>query len=245
MGRILSSVIFCAAAAGVVLTHQACGKFEAVDSVSGSLSSGSSANLDNRSKALDIFEKNCAVCHSSSNLSGTSLSYIDNLNVLENSKYVVRGNPYSSQIYLVISNGSMPVGNPLSASDAAVIYAWIEALPPTPVPTATPFVTPTPTPIPMATPTPTPTPVIVAATFTNVKKIFTATCTACHGPGGNGGVDLSTYNAAVKTVKSKDAANSKLYLAVKDDFMPRNLAPLSAADKKLIFDWIQVGAPNN
>jgi mono/diheme cytochrome c family protein len=169
MKRFSATLLILAGATSIVLSHQACGRFVPINSdltLSSSALSSTGPDMDTantRSKALNIFEKNCAVCHNATgNPSGTALTYVSDMNALENSPYVSRGNPYSSQIYLVIANGSMPVGGMLSGADRDVIGAWITALAaPTPTPTATPAMTPTPAPTATpvgATPTPTPTP---------------------------------------------------------------------------------------
>ncbi len=84
-------------------------------------------------------------------------------------------------------------------------------------------------------------------TFTELNQtIFGPRCIACHSggnPSGNYGMD--DYNLVVSEVVAGDADSSDLYLRVLDDSMPRGQAPLSAAEKTKIKDWINAGALNN
>ncbi len=84
-------------------------------------------------------------------------------------------------------------------------------------------------------------------TFTELNQtIFGPRCLTCHSggnPSGNYGMD--NYNLVVSEVVAGDADSSDLYLRVIDDTMPRGQAPLSAAEKTQIRDWINAGALNN
>ncbi len=85
-----------------------------------------------------------------------------------------------------------------------------------------------------------------------VLPIFEANCTMCHGgPTPRAGLDLSTYTTALAgssngaVITPKDAAGSKLVELITAGVMPKEGTPLSAADIKLISDWINAGAPDN
>ncbi|MBS1970712.1 MAG: c-type cytochrome [Bdellovibrionales bacterium] len=255
--KILSIIGFLSLA----LAYQACGRFSSgFDASYSGTDLGSTAGLadaDLKSQTLSILEKNCASCHDSRNASGTALTYVNDLNLLAASSYIVKGNPSASTLYLEIINGQMPPGNPMSSANAAIIQEWILSLATTPTPT--PAVSPTPTPVasatpmvsptpkPTTTPTPTPTPTATAtpsmATFTYIyNNILKPKCVNCHGSAG--GYSFANYTSTLKAVVAKNPAASPLYTATNSGKMPTS-GKLSAQEIKAISDWITAGALNN
>lgn len=256
----------------VAIAYQACGRYTGFDASHSGTDLSSTAGLadaDLKSQTLNILEKNCASCHDSRNSSGTSLNYVNDLNLLAASSYIVKGNPSASTLYLEIINGQMPPGNPMSSANAAIIQEWITSLAatPTPTPSATPMpgVSPTPTPVaspspmvsptprpsvtptPTATPTPTPTPTPTAtpsmATFTYIfNNILKPKCVNCHGSAG--GYSFANYTATLKAVVAKNPGASPLYTSTNSGKMPTS-GKLSAQEIKAISDWITAGALNN
>lgn len=258
----------------IAIAYQACGRYTPLDASHEGMDLGSTAGLadaDLKSQTLNILEKNCASCHDSHNASGTSLNYVNDLNLLAASSYVVKGNPSASTLYLEIINGQMPPGNPMSSANSAIIQEWIMSLAatptptpsPTPRPSATPMpgVSPTPTPVgsptpmasptpkpsvtptPTATPTPTPTATPSMATFTYVfNNILKPKCVGCHGSAG--GYSFATYTSTLKAVVANNPAASPLYTSTNSGKMPTS-GKLSSQEIKAISDWISAGAPNN
>jgi cytochrome c len=83
----------------------------------------------------------------------------------------------------------------------------------------------------------------------DIRPIFEKNCFFCHGatkPHSNG-LDLKTIetildgaNSGTVVVPGKPEA-SRLWIVVRDGIMPQGGAPLSAAEKKLIYAWIEKG----
>jgi hypothetical protein len=110
-------------------------------------------------------------------------------------------------------------------------------------------------------------PIDPTATFTRVQnEIFTPTCAAigCHDPLGQQSQLILTASrsyaqtvnvpsvelAGVARVRPNDPDNSYLYrkiigVNITGDRMPQGQSPLSAAQIKLVRDWIRRGAPND
>ena len=99
-----------------------------------------------------------------------------------------------------------------------------------------------------------------AATWTAVHSIFAQNCAPCHIGAATAGLNLDTYAGAMKggsvaaggvvngpVIKPGNAAGSYLYQAISGKQtvgapMPLGRPPLSAADQRVIFNWIQSGA---
>jgi hypothetical protein len=110
-------------------------------------------------------------------------------------------------------------------------------------------------------------PIDQSATFTRVQnEIFTPTCASigCHDPlGQQSQMILSSGRAyaqivnqasvempSVARVRPNDPDNSYLYrkitgVNITGERMPLNRGPLTAAEIKLVRDWIRRGAPND
>ncbi len=88
--------------------------------------------------------------------------------------------------------------------------------------------------------------------FAAVQPILNRSCVGCHGEGGKAGIDLRTYESVMQggrkgpIIKAGDPANSMLIQALSGaggvDQMPKNAAPLDAAEIKQLSDWVQAGA---
>lgn len=88
--------------------------------------------------------------------------------------------------------------------------------------------------------------------FAPVQALFTARCVGCHGENGKDGIDLRSYESAMKGGKegpiivAGDPANSLIVKAVKGeggvDRMPKMGSPLSAEEIATIETWIKDGA---
>jgi len=96
------------------------------------------------------------------------------------------------------------------------------------------------------TPTPTPTPGVTVAYVQDVKPILAADCVSCHQAGhASAGVDLSTYQAVLRTVVPGNT-NSTLVLSTKSGgVMNRYLSGDKAAKAETIRQWVANGAPES
>ncbi len=73
------------------------------------------------------------------------------------------------------------------------------------------------------------------------SDIIKPKCLSCHGAGTSWG-DLSTYDKAKTQVVVGNPEDSFLYQEVAFGRMPKGAPDLTAAQKKLIYDWIKSGA---
>lgn len=81
----------------------------------------------------------------------------------------------------------------------------------------------------------------------DVKPILMSSCAGCHGSGRPaGGYSVTSYQAVMREVYPKDAANSVLVRRLKGmdgrQQMPLNASPLSDAAINTVETWIQQGA---
>jgi hypothetical protein len=121
-------------------------------------------------------------------------------------------------------------------------------------PTAEVFVPWTPTPAPTMTPTPeggataAPVPSGALTWDDTIGPMLQAKCSACHGAGALGGLNLSTYEDAMRGGESGpaivpgDSANSLLVQVQQSGDHPGLLAPEELAQ---VIEWIDAGAPEN
>jgi len=124
---------------------------------------------------------------------------------------------------------------------------------PTPAPTQTPTLPPTETSLPTSSPTvgtpgvdTTPLPPPSSLTWDNsIGTMLQAKCTACHGAGALGGLNLSTYVDAIKgglsgpVILLGDAENSLLVIKQQAGGHPGQLTPEEIAQ---VIEWINAGA---
>lgn len=138
-------------------------------------------------------------------------------------------------IRATIANDSMPLNRaPLTANQKALLNKWIDAGAPETVAATPPPsdggapVEPAPEPEPPAGP---------ALDWLTVRTlVIEPKCLNCHSaPTNRGGVNLETYQNVLSNINDVDAT-------IRDGSMPRRTT-LSAEQKKLILDWIAVGAP--
>lgn len=192
---------------------------------SGTLASGTV--LGYNSLKTMIFQPRCIACHGSSG--GVNLE-----------TYASAAGVASAIQSAVVDQQIMPPTGPLSASDQALIQAWVSAGAPeqdiTVGPSPAPSTSPGPSPTEVS---PTPTPTLTSAgssvTYSQVAaRIFTPQCVRCHG--NSGGVNLSTYSDVTQNLSRVEQA------ALTDQVMPPG-SPLSASDQSLLQEWINEGAP--
>lgn len=252
MKKISGIILLVSACTIVVLQFQACGRPFEVGGQSMSLTQDSASSIDLKSQALNVFVKNCQSCHDSKNVSGTRFTYADDLNKIAASVFVVPGKPESSQIYIMMAAGTMPIGSLMPSDQNRIIHDWITSLTtsPQPIPTSTPVVVnPTPTPVPgVPTPTPipanmTPSPTPPMPTFSYIYNKILIGCQGCHG--GAGGYGYENYTNTLKSIVKGNPAASPLYTSLNSGRMPKNGTKVTDADLKQIFDWIAAGALNN
>jgi len=91
---------------------------------------------------------------------------------------------------------------------------------------------------------------LYAVDFAEVQEqIFDSKCVMCHsGIFAPLGLDLSTYGSIVdnppfQVIKKGDAENSILYKVVLSGRMPARGRRLNQDELKLMYDWINAGAP--
>jgi len=249
----------------VVLSYQACSPFELSPEFleNSNLASEVLSDAEIKTNALGLFQQKCVSCHNATYSAGTKLSFMDDLNKLAASNYVVAGDLYYSLLYDVVSRGVMPQAAPLSSAEVKIVGDWIMLLAkpqptpspqpsvsPSPSPSATPKPSPSPSPSVSPTPTPSPSPSPTAtpanATYSYINsKILQPKCAGCHG--GSGGVSYANYAAATsaKSVTKGDPLRSNTYTTTKSGSMPIGGAKLTDAETELIRVWILNGAPNN
>ncbi len=85
---------------------------------------------------------------------------------------------------------------------------------------------------------------------TEVAPLLARRCLGCHDSvSRNGGLDLSGRSAAFaggvsgNAINAGSAASSLVWLMAEAESMPKGLAPLSTAEKRLLREWIDDGAP--
>lgn len=209
------------------LFFQNCGKPTALE-YGASLDMNSQASLQEAS--LQILSKNCADCHSTSNMSG-NVGDLTDLQYMTYARLVIPGEPELSPVIQQITQGLMPMGRAgLSGTEVDVLKLWIKGLnqdalgpgggPPAPT-TIDPKYS------------------VLAA------QVFSSRCVACHA---NRNYKLNSYAEVLRTVVPGNAANSLLYQSITvgrtGGKMPQGGA-LSSAQIKAIEDWINAGAMNN
>ncbi|MGK5087359.1 hypothetical protein WDW86_07355 [Bdellovibrionota bacterium FG-2] len=88
------------------------------------------------------------------------------------------------------------------------------------------------------------------------KNIIMPKCAMCHttteGDGdGLGSANFDDYNGVLKLIKIGDPEGSRIYVAVKNKVMPKQMEgmpaaePLNEDELRAISDWITLGAPND
>lgn len=183
------------------------------------------------SKAFSVVTNRCAGCHSDGAALG-GIGYITDLDALLYYRKVIPGEPELSPLYNVIQSGSMPPGQPLTASEAKAIYDWIhDGLVATSV----------------GVPPPAPPSTTLTATFSSINNnILKTKCLGCHSSAtSSGGVSFSSYTSTMNTVQPGNPAASSLYTSINNGSMPKGSGKLSTAEIAAVQTWIQNNAPNN
>ena len=169
------------------------------------------------------FDETCSTCHNTANAGGT-----------DNSSFC--------------SNSACHGGNwQYAGLNAPALKPVLQKqLPPTPTPAPT--QAPTATPLPGAGATPVAAPPAGALTYINtIGPLFKDRCESCHGSGALGGLNLTTYAAAMKGGKSGlviapgEPENS--LLIKKQSGATPHFGQLSASELQLVTEWIKAGAP--
>jgi mono/diheme cytochrome c family protein len=244
----------------VVPLAQNCGPFSPVAQIASSLEQGASnGNAELQAKAVNILENKCIACHGAVPLGGPT--NITDVNAMIMARVIVPGNPNQSTMFTQIESGVMPQVGSLTNDEINTIHDWIVSLAaqepaatptpapgpgatatPTPGPGATPTpakATPTPTPTPpKATPTPTPTPSSLPTFMRVNSEIIQPKCAICHSA-------FVTFSGVKSYTQPGNPENSPIYIKVNSGEMPKNGSKLSAAEIKLIYDWIKAGSQNN
>lgn len=181
--------------------------------------------------SINLLQPKCFECHNGAGSRGrVDLSTYESI-----LQVVVKGKPLESPLYLSLKGvgGNMPLNAPaLSTRELKTIFDWITAQAPKD-----------------GSEEPPPPPPPPQSTFVWLREnIIEPKCIECHsGPGGDGGVNLSTYESFAndRSILIKgDPENSLLYDVVKTDFMPykNSRSKLTPEEKQAVFDWIAKGA---
>jgi cytochrome c5 len=142
---------------------------------------------------------------------------------------VVAGDPGNSLLVQVQQAGGHPAQ--LTPADLDRVIAWIKAGAPESGGTGT---------------GPTPTPAASATTWSDVEKILTVECTACHINAARGNLSLKTYAAALQGGRSGPAivpGNSAKSTIVQVQQKGGHPGTLSTTELATIIAWIDAGAP--
>lgn len=191
----------------------------------------------------NVFQKNrCLQCHSSSGMSAGGVA-LDNY-------AIVKANLGRIERAALI-NKTMPPSGPLSATDQAILRAWIDR--------GAPELDPQTTPTPVLSPTPTPTPILLEPKFSSIKvNILDKKCIACHSTGGTADkIPLTSYaeilNSPREIVipKQPDDSGMVIYTEAPDTEQKRmppvnsGLPRLTIDETKTIRQWILNGAKDD
>ena len=250
MRRLKHQVIWTVASVLLITVFMNCGPSFKMTSKTGSFSSSSSSSADSSALATQakaVLQNKCASCHTGTGSGGLS-NIMDEAN-LKSGGWIVPGNPNNSPLLRRVYDGSMPPGQPLSNNEQTALFNWVQAMGGSTGGTG--GIGQPGGPVAGGTPTPTPTPpmgggggAVIDPTFTNVNNtILIPRCVGCHGNAG--GVSYANYTVTLRTVNVNNPAASRLYASVANGSMPRGSGALSAAERKLILDWITLGAPND
>ena len=179
-----------------------------------------------------IFETGCLPCHGSNALGGLDLSTFE---TTMESGSIIPGDPDSSSLVTKMESGSHPAL--LSEQDIIVVRAWIngDVLPvTTSEPESTSEIDTT------SEPEAEDTMDMAQAWDDNIAAIFEASCLTCHGSNAVGGLDLSTFEAAMDSgsIIPGDPDNSSLIVLMESGNHP---ALLDDDALQIIIEWIRSG----
>lgn len=181
----------------------------------------------------EVIQPRCLECHAP----GGSASFLPLQTYLQVSAL-------GADIQATIADDSMPKNRaPLTANQKEILNSWINAGMPETI-SAIPVPTPTPTPTPSPA-DPDPLPPEPALDWLTVKTlVIDQSCMDCHAaPKNRGGVNLETYQNTFSHLSLVDEQ-------IRSGSMPIGRNPttgeknkITDEQKKLILDWIRVGAP--
>lgn len=214
-----------------LIFYQNCSKASSDKTQSSSSATTTAEQEITNSEAMMVLTTRCASCHDSATKAGG----VDVLNINEMlaTGVVIPNEPSLSVLFAEIQNGRMPPASALSQSEMTAVFNWIQEG----------FKTP-----PNVIAPPPPATIPLAANFNSINtNILKTKCLGCHNAANTqGGVSFSTYVSTMNTVQKTLPMGSSLYTSVAVRMtMPKGGALLSAAETKVIFDWITAGAANN
>lgn len=190
------------------------------------------------SLAIGVLQNKCSQCHSPGvNMGG--IDYITDVPSLKYYRVAIPGQAAASPIYTVLGY-SEDHSALLSASEAQLIFNWVQTGMEASTPGSAPGIIP------------------LAATFASIQRnIIGPKCASCHAnplqpaPGGNS-LNFSSYMSlmSANVITPGNAAGSLFYQSVTRSpgtarFMPSGGQQLNSEELKAIMDWINAGAPNN
>jgi mono/diheme cytochrome c family protein len=188
-------------------------------------SPNSSAAAEGWTEGIEqIFGAKCAACHIQAQSGGLSLkTYADALKGGQGGPVIVPNDPDKSVLVQIQQKGGHP--GQLSTDELARIIAWIKAGAPETAGSA-------------ATPTASST---SSTLWSDIDKILTAKCAACHINTATAGISFKSYADAVKSaIKPGDPDQSLLVQVQQKGGHPGQLTPDELAT---IIAWIKAGAP--
>lgn len=80
------------------------------------------------SAVADLLTTRCSSCHSGAPSPGDPVGDVLDVNQLVGLGHLVPGDPASSNLYVVLVDGSMPPGNPFTIEERDLVFQWIEGL---------------------------------------------------------------------------------------------------------------------
>lgn len=183
-------------------------------------------------KAQAVLQTYCVSCHSPTNITlNSKIPDILNFSALESAKYITMGSPQTSPVYLMMISKTEPRdGREVSALEIENVRTWLmgrvfsDELFGSGGGVGGAEITPT---------------------FNNIRTYIVPLCITCHanmntyaGFTGGGRIVANNLNASTLRVRVNLAQTNV-------QFMPKGGAPLPDFYKKLLDNWINLGAPNN
>jgi uncharacterized membrane protein len=188
--------------------------------------SQAAAQIDFAFVMQEVIGPKCLECHSS----GSGLLNLETYASVAANKDLIKD---------AIADDYMPKRRaPLTPAQKQILNSWIDAGAPETV-SIDPAPKPQPEPLPEepVPPTPVPTPVEPNKDWLTVKTlVIDPACLRCHSsPANRGNINLETYQNTLADI-------SLVQQAIENGSMPAR-GTLTPEQKKLILDWIQIGAP--
>lgn len=188
-------------------------------------------------EAMALLKNRCAGCHGTTSGGFGGFNSVENLTYMVQKGYVVPGSPTTSRVYLRSTDGTMPPGSPLTATETDVLLRWIRDGLSLTGPSST---DPPPDTLPFT---------FADGTSDNAKAAITLLykkCAACHNSTSGdslGGHLLNVWDPQQIQIaglaEPGHASRSPLYTALTGGRMPK--APytaLTSADIAIVRSWI-------